>query len=85
MSVTKQQKAYHLRKMRVYMTRMDINKDGFLSCEDYDPMVKQLAEYGCLIERQADSAYSGFMEIADTLNLNPGIKQASTPRSHPEI
>ena len=85
MSVTEQQKAYHLRKMRIYVTRMDINKDGFLSCEDYDLMIKQLAEYGHLIERWVDSAYSGFMEIADTLNLNSGVKQASTPRSHPEI
>ena len=56
------------------MTRMDVNKDGFLSREDYDLMAKQLAEYGRLTEKQADSAYSGFMEIADTLNLTPGVK-----------
>ena len=46
------------------MTRMDINKDGFLSREDYDLMAKQLAEYGYLTEKQADSADSGFMEVA---------------------
>ena len=56
------------------MTRMDVNKDGFLSREDYDLMAKQLAEYGHLTETQADSAYSGFMEVADTLNLKSGAK-----------
>ena len=56
------------------MTRMDVNKDGFLSREDYELMAKQLAEYGRLTEKQADSAYSGFMEVADTFNLNPGVK-----------
>ena len=74
MSITEQEKAYHLRKMRTYMTRMDVNKDGFLSREDYDLMAKQLAEYGHLTEKQADSAYSGFMEVADTFNLTPGVK-----------
>ena len=57
------------------MTRMDINKDGFLSPEDYNLMAKQLAEHSRLTEKQADSAYSGFMEIADTLSLKPGIKR----------
>ena len=56
------------------MTRMDINKDDFLSREDYELMAKQLAEHGRLTEKQADSAYSGFMDIADTLNLKPGVK-----------
>ena len=46
-------------------------------------MAKQLAEHGRLTEEQTDSAYTGFMEITDTLNLTPGIKL--TPRSHPEM
>ena len=74
MSITEKQEAYHLRKMRSYMTRMDINKDGFLSREDYELMAKQLAEYGGLTEKQADSAFSGFMEVADSFNLVPGFK-----------
>ena len=45
------------------MTRMDINKDDFLSCEDYNLMAKQLAEYSTLTEKLADSGYNGFMEI----------------------
>ena len=56
------------------MTRMDINKDGFLSREDYELMAERLAECGHLTEKQADPAYSGFMEVADTLNLKPGVK-----------
>ena len=56
------------------MTRMDVNKDGFLSHEDYQLMAKQLPEYGRLTEKQADSTYSAFMEIADNFNLKPGIK-----------
>ena len=56
------------------MTRMDINKDGFLSREDYELMAKQLAEYGGLTKKQTDSAFSGFMEVADSFNLVPGFK-----------
>ena len=63
------------------MTRMDVNKDGFLFREDYNLVAEQLAEYGCLTEKQADSAYSGLMEIADNLNTR---QQTSTPRSYPE-
>ena len=37
-------------------------------------MAEQLAEYGHLTEKEVDLAYSGFMEIADNLNLKPGIK-----------
>ena len=43
MSVTEQQKAYHSRKVRTYLTRMDVNKDGFLSRDNYELMAKQLA------------------------------------------
>ena len=46
-------KSLPLEKNEDLMTRMDINKDGFLSHEDYNLMAEQLAEYGCLIERQA--------------------------------
>ena len=37
------------------MTRIDINKDGCVSLEDFVLMGKQLAEYGGLTKEEADS------------------------------
>ena len=75
MSVTEQQKDYHLRKMRINLYDKNGHQQRWLLVpEDYNLMAKQLAEHGRLTEKQADSAYSGFMVIADTLSLKPGIK-----------
>ena len=54
MSFTKEQKAYHLRKMRTRMTRLDVNKDGYISCEDYELMGKKLAEHSRMTKEQAE-------------------------------
>ena len=74
MSFTEQQKAYHLRKMKTRMARMDINKDGYISREDYELMGKKLAEYSGMKGEQAESAHEGFLKVADMLKLQPGVK-----------
>lgn len=74
MNVTEKQKAYHFRKMRTRTKRMDINKDGFISREDYELMSKRFAEYSRMTEQEAEDTYTEFMKIADALNFKPGIK-----------
>ena len=43
MSVTAEQKAYHLRKTRTRMARLDANGDGFISQEDFGAILDRIA------------------------------------------
>ena len=56
------------------MSRLDINKDGYLSREDYELMGKRLAKYSGMTEEQADFTHKEFMKVADNLHLKPGVK-----------
>ena len=74
MSFTEKQKAFHLRKMKTRMARMDVNKDGYISREDYELIGKKLAEYSGLKGVQAESVRKEFLKVADVLKLHPGVK-----------
>jgi Ca2+-binding EF-hand superfamily protein len=74
MSFTPEQKAYHLRKMRTRMFRLDINKDGFISREDYELMGIKLAELSGMTGEQAEAAKKQFLKVADMVNVKPGVK-----------
>ena len=56
------------------MTRIDINKDGCVSLEDFVLMGKQLAEYGGLTKEEADLTDKQMKSFADALNLQPGVR-----------
>ena len=75
MSFTEEQKAYHLRKMRTRMSRLDINKDGYISREDFELMGKKLAEHSGMTEEQAQATTREFLKVADMINLKPGVKK----------
>ena len=75
MSVTEEQKAYHLRKMRTRMSRLDINKDGYISHEDFELMGRKLAEHSGMTEEQAQATTREFLKVADMINLKPGVKK----------
>ena len=74
MSYTEQQKAYHLRKMRTRAARLDINKDGFISREDYEIMSKRLTEYSKVTEEQAKRIHDTVLVIADSIKLTGDTK-----------
>lgn len=74
MSFTERQRAFHLRKMRTRLRRMDYNEDGYISREDYDLMGRKLAEYSEMTDEQAGLVHKEFMKIADALNLKPGLR-----------
>ena len=75
MSFTEEQKAYHLHKMRTRMSRLDINKDGYISREDFELMGKKLAEHSGMTEEQAESTTRDFLKVADMINLKLGVKK----------
>ena len=75
MSPNEQQRAYHLRKMRTRMHRMDINLDGYISREDFQLMAKRLIEYTSQITKEKSEAISAtFARVADLMGLKPGQK-----------
>ena len=74
MTFTAEQKAYHLKKMQAHFTRLDINKNGFISREDYEEIGRKVAEHGKLNEDETASTISAFLSIADHLGLKPGVK-----------
>ena len=74
MSFTEKQRAYHFQKMKTRLTRLDINKDGYISREDYDLMSKRLAERSGMTKEQAEQTHKELMKVADRLELKPGVK-----------
>ena len=56
------------------MSTLDINKDGYISCEDYELMGKKLAEHSQMTEEQAEATKKEFAKFAEMLNLKPGEK-----------
>ena len=74
MSFTAEERAYHLKKIRTHFTRLDVNKNGFISRNDYEEMAQKIAHYGKLSEEDAASVMAAFMEIAKVLDLKPGVK-----------
>ena len=74
MAYTEQQKAYHLRKMRTRAARLDINKDGFISREDYEIMSKRLSEYSKVTEEQAKKIRDSLLAVADSIKLTGDAK-----------
>lgn len=61
------------KKMRTRYSRLDMNKDDFISREDYKKMAKKVAEFGKLNKRDASAAEEAFMAIADKFDLKPGV------------
>ncbi len=48
---------------------MDINKDGFISREDYEIMSKRLTEYCNVTEEQAKRIHDFILVVADNIKL----------------
>ena len=75
MSVTEQQKAYHLRKLRTRCHRFDMNHDGYLSREDFELVAKRLVENASGITKEkTEEIHAAFLSIADLIGLKPGVK-----------
>ena len=54
---------------------MDVNKDGYISHEDYKLMSNRLAaETSGMTKEQVDAIYKVFMHAADVIGLKQGVK-----------
>ena len=60
--------------MRTHIARIDINKVGYISHEDYELMNSRLVEYSAITKEQAESTYKKFMKIADAFKFKCGVK-----------
>ena len=56
------------------MARLDVNKDGYVSREDFELMAKRVADLLGLSEKQAGSTSREFAKLADALHLEPGLR-----------
>ena len=75
MSLTQKQRAYHLQKIRTGYTKKDINKNGYISREDFELMSNRLvAETSGMTKEQVDATYKGFIHAADAIGLKQGVK-----------
>ena len=57
------------------MFRMDMNKDGFISREDFELMGIKVAEYSGMTGEQAEAPKKQFLKVADMIGLEPGVKK----------
>jgi Ca2+-binding EF-hand superfamily protein len=72
MNVTGPQKAYHLRKMRTRVYRMDKNHDGYISREDFQFIAEHLVENTQGITKEkTEEIFAGYPEMADLHGLKP--------------
>ena len=60
--------------MRTCATRLDVNKDGVVSREDFELMSERLSKYSNLTDEQSKSVLAGLMKIADIIHLEKGVK-----------
>ena len=58
------------------MSRLDINKDGYISREDFDLMGKKLVEHSGMTEKQAEATKKAFLKVAD-MSLEDAAKQGN--------
>uniref|UniRef100_UPI0037550875 EF-hand domain-containing protein n=1 Tax=Salmonella sp. s51933 TaxID=3160127 RepID=UPI0037550875 len=72
--ITEAQRAYHLRKMRTRMLRVDVIGDGYLTREDYEEMGIRMAEISKMTEQQAKKTRKEFLRVADQMGIKSGVK-----------
>ena len=62
--------------MRTRFARLDLNKDGYISREDFEIMSEKLvAETKGMTKEQVDATYRGIMNVADAFGLKKGVKK----------
>ena len=73
--ITDKQRAYHLRKMRTRLARLDVNKDGKISAKDFELISDRMIELGKLNEEQAKKVRAGMegSKWASYMDFDKGI------------
>ena len=63
MSLTVKQKTYLLRKMKTRFEQMDIDKNGYLSVEDYQELARHLIKYGKLSGEDEQKIHKAMQDV----------------------
>ena len=50
--LTEEQKAFRIRKLKTRFCTLDVNRNGYVTVEDYDELAKRFIEYGKLTGEQ---------------------------------
>ena len=72
MNPTDSQIAFRLRKLKTAFTRFDVDKDGFISKEDFELMAKRMNKLGNATAEQAAACHTSFMQVADFFGYKHG-------------
>ena len=70
MSLTEQQKAFLQRKWKTWFKAQDVNRNGYLSFEDFEEMGKRFVEYGKLDEKKGKEITKQLIDLL----IHYGIK-----------
>jgi len=74
MSLTEEQKAFRLRKLRTCFASHDIDKDGYITIDDFKEGAKRCIEYGKLKEEKAKETTKEWLDLANSLGVKEGDK-----------
>lgn len=73
MNPTDAQIAFRLRKIKTNFERLDVDKDGCMSREDFELIAERIAELSNANDEQARSFRDAFLHVADTFGYAPGV------------
>ena len=74
MSLTDKQKTFLLRKMKTRFERMDIDKNGYLSIEDYQELARRFIEYGKLSGEDEQRIHKAMQDVCTMIGMKEGVK-----------
>ena len=80
MSLTDKQKAFFARKMKTTFVKLDVNKTGYLSIEDYQELTRRFIEYGKLSREDEQRIQKAMEDVCISIGMNKGVKQ--TPEQY---
>ena len=74
MPLTDKQKAFLVRKLKTRFERMDIDKNGYISIEDYQELVRRFVEYGKLSGEDEQRIRKAMQDVCTNIGLKEGVK-----------
>ena len=74
MPLTDKQKAFLLRKLKTRFERMDIDKNGYISIEDYQELARRFVEYGKLSGEDEQRIRKALQDVCNNIGLKEGVK-----------
>ena len=74
MSLTDKQKAFFARKMKTAFVKLDVNKTGYLSIEDYQELTRRFIKYGKLSREDEQRIQKAMEDVCISIGMYKGAK-----------